>query len=44
MSLVLTEQGCHTWVVTAAVAGPILALDGHRLEDHTRGGASPCLG
>src|SRR5215471_4433762 len=40
MSLVLTEQGRHTWIVTAAAAGPILALDGHRLEDHTRGGAS----
>jgi hypothetical protein len=39
MSLVLTEQGCHTWVVTAGAAGPILAIDGHRLEDHTRGGA-----
>ena len=43
MSLVLTEQGCHTWVVTAAAAGPILALDGHRLEDHTRGGAGGAL-
>src|SRR4051812_2773756 len=40
MSLVLTEQGCHAWVVTAAAAGPILALDGHRLQDHTSGGAA----
>ena len=39
MSLVLTEQGCHTWVVTAGAAGPILAIDGDRLEDHNRGGA-----
>jgi hypothetical protein len=38
MSLVLTEQGCHTWVVTAGAAGPILAIDGHRLEVHTQGG------
>jgi len=39
MSLILTEQGCHTWVVTAAAVGPILAIDGHRLEDQTGGGA-----
>ena len=39
MSLILTEQGCHTWVVTAAAAGPILAIDGHRVEDQTVGGA-----
>jgi Transposase DNA-binding/Transposase Tn5 dimerisation domain len=39
MSLVLTEQGCHTWVATAGAAGPILAIDGHRLQDHARGGA-----
>jgi hypothetical protein len=39
MSLILTQQGCHTWVVTAAAAGPILAIDGHRLDDQTGGGA-----
>jgi hypothetical protein len=39
MSLVLTDQGCHTWVATAGAAGPILAIDGHRLADHTLGGA-----
>jgi hypothetical protein len=39
MSLILTEQGCHTWVVTAAATGPILAINGHRLEDQSRGGA-----
>ena len=37
MSLVLTDQGCHTWVATAGAAGPILAIDGHRLADHTLG-------
>jgi hypothetical protein len=46
MSLILTDQGCHTWVATASAAGPILSLDGHRLEGHTRGsvaagGAAP---
>jgi Transposase DNA-binding/Transposase Tn5 dimerisation domain len=39
MSLILTQQGCHTWVVTAAAVGPILAIDGHRLEDQTGGSA-----
>jgi hypothetical protein len=39
MSLILAEQGCHTWVVTAAATGPILAINGHRLEDQPRGGA-----
>lgn len=39
MNLVLTEHGCHTWVVTPLAAGPILAIDGHRLEDHTCGAA-----
>jgi hypothetical protein len=39
MCLVLSDQGCHTWVATAGAIGPILAIDGHRLEDHTRGGA-----
>jgi hypothetical protein len=38
MSLILTEQSCHTWVVTAAATGPILAINGHRLEDQTPGG------
>src|SRR5262245_40048741 len=42
MSLVLAEQGCHTWVVTAGAVGPILSVDGHRLEDHAHsdGGAA----
>jgi hypothetical protein len=39
MSLVLTEHGCHTWVVVPLAVGPILAIDGHRLEDHTGGAA-----
>lgn len=39
MSLILSEQGGHVWVVTAGAAGPILAIDGHRLQDHTSGGA-----
>jgi hypothetical protein len=38
MTLILTEQGCHTWVVTASAAGPILAIDGQRLENPTQGG------
>ena len=38
MNLILTEQGCHTWVVTAAATGPILAINGHRLEDPSPGG------
>jgi hypothetical protein len=37
MSLILTEQGCHTRVVAAGAAGSLLAIAGHRLEDHTRG-------
>src|SRR4051794_10713237 len=39
MSLVLTEQGNHTWVATAGASGPILAIDGHRLLERTTGGA-----
>jgi hypothetical protein len=39
MSLILAEQGCHTWVVTAAATGPILAINGHRLDDQTGAGA-----
>jgi hypothetical protein len=39
MSLVLSELAGHVWVVTAGAAGPILAIDGHRLQDHTPGGA-----
>jgi hypothetical protein len=35
MNLVLTEHGCHTWVVTPLAVGPLLAIDGHRLQDHT---------
>ena len=38
MTLILTEQGCHTWVVTASATGPILAIDGQRLENSTQGG------
>ena len=42
MSLILTAQGCHCWVATASAAGPILALDGQRLEDprQSRGGGA----
>src|SRR4051812_5142124 len=40
MSLIVSEHGCHTWVVTAGATGPILAIDGHRLQDQTRGGAA----
>ena len=40
MSLILAEQGGHTWVVTAGAVGPILAVDGRRLEDQPRGGAA----
>src|SRR5439155_25537730 len=38
MSLVL-EYGCHTWVVTPLAVGPVLAIDGHRLQDHPCGAA-----
>jgi hypothetical protein len=44
MTLILTEQGCHTWVVTASAAGPILAIDGQRLENPTQGGGSAATG
>jgi hypothetical protein len=37
MSLILTEQGCDTWVFTAGAAGSLLA--GRRLGYHTPGDA-----
>jgi Transposase DNA-binding/Transposase Tn5 dimerisation domain len=39
MNLILSEHGCHTWVAMATAVGPILAIDGHRLEDQTGEGA-----
>jgi hypothetical protein len=39
MSLILSEQG-HSWVVTAAATGPILAIDGQRIEDSSGGSAT----
>jgi Transposase DNA-binding/Transposase Tn5 dimerisation domain len=46
MDLILTEHGAYTWVVIALTGGPLLASDGHRLDDRDRnqGGAAATSG